>query len=242
MADYGFRARNGSNEIQIDSTYKNFALRDKGVITASEGWFHGNFRQANAYTARNAGIVAFRSNGAATLYGMSPSGSGMSLNFLGYQPGGTPVTIWWYVFDEPIEASIPSGERYGMVVKNASWVKTFDSRIDYMRMADFWSGTANDIPSTSSGLPPSFALRVYPGITPAIIQGNMCNSQTEVPIGVGPGVQFMQFRMWQMAKQDGGTIGQTICVEDYGPSATPSNWPDIRRTQFSSTIIDVTGL
>lgn len=86
MADYGFRARNGSNEIQIDSTYKNFALRDKGVITASEGWFHVNFRQANAYTARNTGVVAFRSNGAATLYGMSPSGSGMSLNFLGYQP------------------------------------------------------------------------------------------------------------------------------------------------------------
>lgn len=61
MADYGFRARNGSNEIQIDSTYKNFALRDKGVITASEGWFHVNFRQANAYTARNTGVVAFRS-------------------------------------------------------------------------------------------------------------------------------------------------------------------------------------
>ncbi|MNX70682.1 hypothetical protein D3C86_1019530 [compost metagenome] len=245
MPDYGLRARNGMNEIQVDSTFSNFSLKAKGVAVTNANWFHGNFRTVNVFVPFGTGVVAYRGDGPCCLYGLSPAPGGMYINFIAYVSRGAgmgDVTINWYLFDAPQSNLIPAGQNYGLRVKDAAGVVTFDGRIDYMRLHAVRSGSALDIPSTSSGLAPTYNEAVYPGIVPAIIEANTTNSQEEVAIGVGPGVQFMQFRIWQMTRQSGGLIGLTQTVEDYGPNTMPSNWPSLRRSRFDMTVIDVSGL
>ncbi|AUZ18235.1 hypothetical protein I6I07_19540 [Achromobacter deleyi] len=242
MADFGQRIRNGINEVQIDSTFKNLALRMKGTAVASSPWFHVNYRQVIVSLPASSGMIAYRANGPCCIYGMDTSGGTLKVAFLTYKPSSaTPdITVNWYLFDEP--GLVPVAPDYGRRVRNSSGVVTYDSRLPYMKFNAFLVGTDKDLPSTSSGLSPNFTYWAYPGILPAIVQGNLVNSQTEVPVGVGPNTPWMQFRFWQMMVQNGPMIGSTICVEDYGPSSTPSGWLDVRRQKFSMSIVDVSDL
>ncbi|WNO48538.1 hypothetical protein [Achromobacter phage ewik_TL4] len=237
MADYGFRARNGVNEVQIDSSYRSFALRQRGIAYANANSIHVNFKFATVVIPYSLGMIAFRCARPCTLASITPSGGNMVANFLVYTQGGVGEPVYWYLFDEPNYGQMFSGN-YAMRIKNAAGQITHDSRMDYLKFAGFNSGTLASLPTTSSGLNPNYAFFVYPGTLPAVIQGVTCSSQEEVPVGIS-NPEYMQFYFWQMFCQTGTSIGTTLCVQDFGPSNMPSNLLSIRRENFSITVIDV---
>lgn len=237
MADYGFRAINGVNEVQIDSTYRNLSLRSKGTAFANLASAHVNFKFAQIVVPDNQGMIAFRCPAPCVIASIYPGGGGLVVNFLVYAQDGAVNPVYWYLFDQPVYSSL-SGN-YGMRIKDAAGNITHDSRMDYMKFTDFVSGTLSQLPTTSSGLAPQYLFFVKPGTLPAVLQGVTCSSQTEVPIGVGSGVQYMQFFFWQMFAQINDAIGTAWCVQDFGPSTIPGNVVDIRRENFTITIIDV---
>ncbi|AJD82860.1 hypothetical protein AVV27_gp27 [Achromobacter phage 83-24] len=238
MADYGFRARNGVNEVQLDSTYKNFSLLARGIAYATQAAIHVNFKFATVVVPPTIGMVGFRCARPCTLASIYPSGGNLVLSFLVHSPGVSGEPVYWYLFDEPVYGSSMGGN-YAMRLKNAAGQITHDSRMDYMKFSGFDSGTLTDLPTTQSGGAPNYRFVTYPGTLPAVVQGITCSSQEEVPIGVGPGVQYMQFYFWQMFAQINQSIGTTLCVQDFGPSTTPVNILSIRRENYSFTVIDV---
>lgn len=235
MSDYGLRVLNGSNEVQIDSTYRNFSLRSKGAAVANLNANHVNFRFAQIVIPNGLGMIAFRCAIPCCVASIYPSGGNLVVNFKVYTPNQAIHTVYWYLFDDPNYTAI-SGN-YGMRIKDAGGNVTHDSRMDYMKFSGFVNGVNGP---NGPILPyPNFSYTTYPGTVPAVIQSTTISSQTEVPIGVGPGVQFMEFFIWQMYIQAGESIGSCMCNEDYGPYTEPTNLPSISRNNYTYTVVDV---
>lgn len=235
MADYGFRAINGVNEVQIDSTYKNLSLRAKGAATANLNANHINFRFAQIVIPNNTGMIAFRCPIPCVIASIYPSGGNLVINFKVYTPDQSIHTVYWYLFDEPVYTAL-SGN-YGMRIKNSGGGITHDSRMDYMKFSGFVSGTNG--PNGPILNYPTYYFSTFPGTLPAVLQAVTCSTQIEVPIGVGPGVQFMEFFIWQMFAQINDSIGTCMCNEDYGPYTDPTNLLNIDRNGYAFTVIDV---
>lgn len=236
MADYGFWAKNGSNEIQIDSTYRNFSLRYKGVAVANLNAQVPDLKFAQVVLPANNGMMAFRCAAPCVLASVYPSGSNYVYNFLVYSQGSTGYSVYWYLFDEP-NYGIPYTGPYGMRIKNSSGVITHDSRMDYMKFSGVISGTLSSMPITNSGNP-NYAYYTFPGTLPAVVMGVTCSSQEEVVVGIS-NPEYMQFYIWQFFGQVGTSIGTTMWAEVYGPYSQPTNTIAIQRENWSMTVIDV---
>jgi len=244
MADYGFRAVNPDGTVQVDSQFRNLAFRASGSASLSSSpvafWRYGSAVVPNG----NGRIIAWRCNYPAALTHASTSGDNITLNFRSYTgPSNSAApTLTWYLFDEPGAVSIPSNQFYGMIVRDAAGNKTYDSRIPYAKWVDQISGTSSGMPLAQNGSSPSFTNYSYPGMVPAVVQGNLSTYVAEVPTNVGNHPDFMSIFQAVMARQSGSTLSLASCGLGVGPYQTPTNTPTVSRPNWSYTIIDVSGL
>ncbi|TQJ97333.1 hypothetical protein [Achromobacter sp. SLBN-14] len=243
MADYGLQVRNESNLIQIDSTFQNLAFWTKGVAVASQATGFSSWRSGTItvpYTPASA--FAFRADFPTFILNTVISGSTMQVDFLSYIVGGSAATIYWYLFAPPNFTGFPAGQNYGLRVKNAAGVSSFDSRNQYMKYLASLSGIDTDLPVTQDNAPPQFLSYTMPvGAVPAVLQGNLATNIAEVPTGVSL-PDFMFFWQSSCVRQSGSVIGVASCVRVQGPYQQPINPPQMRRQPWNYTVIDVGGL
>lgn len=243
MADYGLRVRNGALITQIDSTYRNLAFWTKGTAIANQATGFLSWRSVSftvPYT--NACAFAWRSNFPAFVMSSTFSGNSMTVTFLAYIVGGSAATINWYVFAPPDITGFPSGQVYGLRVKDAAGRRAFDSRNQYMKYLAMIGGTSTDIPTTQDNAPPEFLNYQMPvGTVPAVLQGNICTYVQEVPTGVSI-PDYMFFWVNGCIRQSGATLNVAQAARVQGPYQQPINPPVIRRPLWNFTVIDVSGL
>lgn len=244
MADFGLRVRNNSLITQIDSTFRNLSFWTKGTAVANQPTGFGSWRYATfnvPYSTSSA--FAWRADFPSFVMSAGISGGTMTVTILSYIVGGSQATINWYVFATPDTTGFPGGQVYGLRVKDAAGGKSFDSRNQYMKYVGAVGGVAADIPTTQDNLPPEYLNYQMPlGSLPAVLQGNLATTITEVPVGVGPGVQYMFFWQSSCVRQSGSTINVAKCVRVQGPYNDPTNPPQITRDPWNYTVIDVNGL
>lgn len=243
MADYGLRVRNAALQTQIDSTYRNLSFWTKGSAIANVPTGFLSWRSVTftvPYTSACA--FAWRCDFPAFLAGSSFSGSTMTVSFLVYIVGGSAGTINWYVFAPPEATGYPAGQYYGLKVKDAFGRTCFDSRNQYMKYLGALAGIEKDIPITQDNASPEFLNFQMPvGTLPAVLQGNLSTTIAEVPVGIS-NPDYMFFWTAACARQFGASINVAHCVRVQGPYQHPINPPQITRSPWSYTVVDVAGL
>lgn len=242
MADYGLRVRNSQSVLQIDSTYQNLAYRTKGVLTAGSGTGFSSWANGSAVIPYSpTGALAWRADGPACLYSCVVSGGAMIATWGTYTAGrSSPVTIWWYLFDTPTIVGLPAGPGYGLRVKDANGVVTYDSRMAYLPYMTALRGTQNDLPVTQANLPPNErSFFIGNGVVPAVLQGNQSSFVVEAPTGVGPAPDFMFFAGESCVRQVSGALNLSYPTRVAGPYKDSLNVPSVQRPNWSYLVIDV---
>ncbi|WP_250467621.1 hypothetical protein [Caballeronia sp. GAFFF2] len=142
MADFGLKVVNANGFLQIDSTYANLGLRQKGSITSggaatANGWYAATLTVAYGVSP----MLAVRpASGQCVLVSTSVSGSNITYKFY-CNASGVAITYW--LFDSP--AGITGSGSYGLIVRNSSGSPVFDSRMSYLRILDFINGTGTNV-------------------------------------------------------------------------------------------------
>jgi len=230
MADYGWRVSNpGTNLIQVDSSYKNLALRAKYTVAFPAGSMP--FRRAELSIPMSPnGVIAWRCDQpAAYVYR-----SGNTCVF--WSPGGFPPgTLTVYVFDEPQYS--PLYGNYGVRSKDAAWGVTFDSRYKYMKLQDLYQGSIIGAPVNET-----FS-RTYARL-PAIVQGNLAYVHAWLQIGVSPPFQYIETMTMQYVSTPGAGTVTWHLVQHAQPMTLfpPPGFIDTQQMTRSHTIMDVAGL
>lgn len=179
MADFGLRVVNSSGYVQIDSTYKNLALRESGTVvsggssTGNTGWYAAT----PTTVAGTCPVIAFRASNTCFMRYSVVSGNQITYYFFCQ---GAGVSVQYWIFDDPAAAT-PSGS-YGLIVKDGAGAKVFDSRLTYMRVIDALSGAASsaaDDPWTNG-----FS-RSYSGV-PAVVQGQLFSEVLNAIVSTPP--------------------------------------------------------
>lgn len=145
----GARILNTSGTVQIDQTYKNLALKQKGQITTGSDGINPslvNFRQKILRVTATFPLMALQSSVYAVVdyvYRVNAN----TWDFYIRTSGTTAVTLTYYLFDQP---GTPT-QNYGLRVFNpVNGQLTYHSEFKYLRIADqisgdIWrTGRAND--------------------------------------------------------------------------------------------------
>ena len=140
--DYGFKAANNDNVLQIDNTFKNFRFREKRTVVTNVAYSSTN----SSYTAASFTIsgtarpvVAHRNTFATSVIGPYPSGSNYQCLIAVNRAMGQSFPIW--IFDDSPPANTPGS--YGMIVKNASSQRIFNSQNEWLKPTSIVLGTAS---------------------------------------------------------------------------------------------------
>ncbi|MDR5825780.1 hypothetical protein [Caballeronia sp. LZ043] len=165
MADFGLQVFNSSGNVQIDSTFKNLGLREKGTVVSGgspsggTGWYLATL----TVSAGISPLIAWRSSGKCYLRYSTVSGSSITYYF---HCQGAGVSVQYWIFDDLATATL-SGN-YGLQVFNSAGGLVFDSRTKYMRVVDTLSS-----PGGLSGEPMDTGITRSYGGTPAVVQGQL---------------------------------------------------------------------
>lgn len=132
----GYQAQNVGGFIQIDETYRNFALRQKGLIAALPSTNVGNVYAGTLWdyvvtVTADFPVVAIAPGSslyACHLQYATRSGSNWTFHF--YTLGGGPGPAYYYVFDVP--QPVPGA--YGLEVFTAGVALAFSAAHKYMRV------------------------------------------------------------------------------------------------------------
>lgn len=186
---YGIRIRNASGSVQIDEKYKNFALRQKIITSAT--WnvdTSGYFWVAEVTTTNEMGLIAFNCASRVTHFDNFNNGDGTYNNrFVTPFLGGSPPAITFYVFGEP--SVVPSGGRYGMVVRNpATGVIVFNDRDKFMRVRHVVSTLNVDITVPSGKVYATCIANPGKSRQIATIGGNRVRNDTQTGTVISGGV------------------------------------------------------
>lgn len=140
MADYGMRARNGENFLQIDGAYTNYRFRERRTVTTIARYGNlGNFSYAEVGISGGASVrpVIAHKNAFYTQV-MGPTANGAdSFAWVAVEGGvGTTFDIW--IFDSAPPVNTPGD--YGLRVKKADWGIAFNSQLDWFKPVSEASG------------------------------------------------------------------------------------------------------
>ncbi|BBP95976.1 hypothetical protein BSFA1_11050 [Burkholderia sp. SFA1] len=234
MSDFGLQLFNSSGNLQIDSTFKNLGLREKGT-TRSGGSPAGNmgwYWATVTTSVGNAPMIAFRSSSKCYLRYSSISGSQITYWF---HCLGTGVTVQYWIFDDPSLATL-SGN-YGLQVFNASGSKVFDSRTKYMRVIDSISAAGSSGDALDNGF-----TRSYSG-TPAVVQGQLRTRITNTAAGSPPNMTIVTVMFAPAVSFSGGDVSwkteTVVTVNTTGQSGVPEGQA---RTAYDYLVLDVSGI
>lgn len=232
MADYGLKLVNASGFVQIDSTYKNLALRETGTVVSggaavgSTGWYAATLTTS----AGTSPVIAFRCSSPCFIRYSAASGGTRTYYFMCY---GSGVSVQYWIFDDP--AGITGSGTYGLVVNNASGAKVFDSRMKYMRVIDTLSGTSSY--ATGDPLVNGFS-RSYAG-TPAVVQGQLYSQIINQAVGTAP--VFTISSIWLAAAAT--TSGNTVTWKTENPNTVQSQTSVVPQSQqhanYDYLVLDV---
>ncbi|MDR5801213.1 hypothetical protein [Caballeronia sp. LZ001] len=178
MPDFGLQVYNQSNVLQIDSTYKNLALRAKGSVAATTATAQGDWFYATVTVSAGVSpVMAFRCPVACYLRQTTIANGNITYLFL--VKGNSQIVQYW-IFDDPVQAT-RSGN-YGLQVFNSAGSLVFDSRSKYMRVLDSVRGNGNLSDPIEAGF-----TRSYSGL-PAVVQGQLRFRVTNNATGQPPAI------------------------------------------------------
>jgi hypothetical protein len=237
MADFGLQLFNSSGNVQIDSTYKNLGLREKGSVVSSSsapigstGFYYATFTTV----AGTCPVVAFRSNGTCYLSHSTTSGNSTTYYF---SCSAANVTVQYWIFDDL--ANVTLSGNYGLQVFNAAGGKVFDSRSKYMRIVDLVRGTNE----ASNGAMASGFTQSYSGL-PAVVQGQLYYYLTYGIIGASSAPYTVQ-RILTAATvtfPSGGVTWQSKTA-DVSVFTNQSSLPDSRtHRSYDYLVLDVSNI
>lgn len=239
MGDYGIRIRNGRS-IQVDSTYKNLALRSSGSVGTTSGAGVAGWSLARFSAPISAGFVAWRCNRPAWLLSSLPQGDTYLHTFRVYTEVEGAGTLYFYIFDEPRYGQMAANQHYGLRVRNAQGEVTFDSRMKYMRGLGQISGRHADLPVyqyTGGGFKDFY----FGSAVPAVLQANLAIRIDHQPTGPGPNPGWMSITASSCVKQEAGYLRLASCASVVGPSSTQPTDPNFDRDTWTYFVVDVSG-
>lgn len=139
MADAGLTVYNDSSTIQIDSTFMNYGLVSKGVLTFQipDASVPSPTPPKITVTGRNP-LIAYRSDITVSPV-RSKSGNSFVFEFQVFSKSVQPQTktIEYFIYDEPVGQGT-----YGLQVFDANGKLVFDSSRPYMKVLDVIDRTA----------------------------------------------------------------------------------------------------
>ncbi|SAK71373.1 hypothetical protein AWB80_03814 [Caballeronia pedi] len=233
MADFGLQVLNSSGNVQIDSTFKNLALREKGTLTSggseqgNTGWYFASVTTAVGTSP----IIAFRSSAKCYLRYSAISGSQITYFF---HCQGSGVAVQYWIFDDPSLATM-SGN-YGLQVFNNVGSVVFDSRTKYMRVIDTLSS-----PGSITGDPIDSGIsRSYSG-TPAVVQGQLRYIISNNAVGTPPNVSVISVLTVPAVSFSGGAV--TWKADNPATTQFTGNVPEGQNhTPYDYMVLDVSGI
>jgi hypothetical protein len=232
----GVQIRNTNNVVQIDTSYQNFALRQKGTVVSGSTNVGGTGWSQATITVPSSVVIAFRCAAQCYISSSSASGGNKTVTFW---VNGLSVSIDWFAFDTPDLGQSYAGS-YGLKIRRPDGSVAFDSRMKYMRVIGQLSGggpTAN-INETHN----------YSGTSPAIVQGQARYISTLVPL-TGTGNPTDPPGQYVFRACVGSVSGSSVTLIDANPGAhtydrisqAPSGLASAQY-YFDFLVIDVTSL
>lgn len=197
MSEAGLQIFNADGQtVTIDSTYRNLALRTKGVASTSTSTGFASYIDFTV-SGLTMPIIATK-----TAFGSTASvanlGNG-TFSFRIYASGGTGTQVPYYIFDVPLGTD----SRHGFEVFDGAGNLTFDAiGGKYLRVVDFLQMPADTSKSYQPGLDYAcvfndFGLRVEPPAKNVRIYGSRINaeivSSTLLVIDTYAGSSFMYY-------------------------------------------------
>lgn len=232
MADYGLKvvSQTGGGT-QIGSDYANYAYRAHGTAHITN-FYAGAWRYGNVTVPGSTGVVALRGDCPACLLGMYRSGANTVMQILIDSSPGIAPYVTWYVFNDPANAPVGASDKYGLLVKDASGIITYDSRKKYLRFLD------SHVKQAYPKYPSSNTYSYTSGAVPAVIQGNLGTSLFEAPTSLGV-PDFMEFRTADFFRVDGNRVIVYSSHTADGPYQKARNPPQIYKRNGTYTMVDV---
>jgi hypothetical protein len=211
MADAGLRVFGDSGVFQIDNTYRNLSLREKGTfVTTSNMYSSVSVAQISARTGFTSPILAVGGSVLSQPIVLYDSGTGrFSFAVRASGPIGTQVPYW--IFDVPPP---PPASGAGIRVWNASGQLVFDSSLPPLRVVKF--SVNSDNPNFSGQAGRSYAV------------AHVRNGYRQVTIE-------QQTVRATMTRVNGSTVdGAPVAIQD------TDNTPTTLIVPMNSLVIDVT--
>lgn len=156
----GLRIRNNGNILQIDGTYRNSELIQKGTLALNQSDVNGRgwFGSISLPASKSMTFIAFRA-ASPGIYWQLQNATTMQVFSGSKAPTPQPPDITYYIFGEP---DIPISGGVGLIVRNAATGQVaYNSRKKYLRILQ----PINQQIPVDSGL-----TLTYPGKTVAICQ------------------------------------------------------------------------
>jgi hypothetical protein len=226
--DYGLIIKNDSGEVQIDSTYKNYALAEAGSYTVSRGFdkleFDDSISTYGAIIVTKADANGW--NKFSKFWEDAGSFTHVTIYNGNYYHTGAEqslveFTLYWRAYTPDYKETLPT---YGMVVKNPDGDVVFSSEDQYLKIVDAYTGSCTW--DFGSGETPT-----YDDITVADADNNYffltdwCADQRDE--GAAPSDMIYSFRGFK--KINSTTIRVGVFRAHCGPSGTNPdifNWVD----------------
>jgi hypothetical protein len=147
MADAGLQIINDSGSVQIDQTYRNLCLRQKGTLTTTAnlpagGSSYGSFNVTGLTTP----IIAIGGSAQATVQTYWDSANARH-SFLISTQGGIGTSVPYYIFDVPAEL----GSAYGFQVRDSTNKLIFDALQQPLRVRGFYVNQSANVSNLTSG-------------------------------------------------------------------------------------------
>ena len=145
MSDYGLLVKNDSEDIQIDSTYRNLSLDESD--TSESILFDNTNGISVALTASSlVPLIAIRPSTTryVALKGYHKTGSNFDAFLMHPESHDWPYSAIYIDWKSYRENRSASGEDYGLLVYNASGGLCFDSGLEYLKIREVHSITLGD--------------------------------------------------------------------------------------------------
>jgi hypothetical protein len=146
MPSAGLQIINDGGSFQIDQTYRNLCLRQKGTAVTSSTLSSGSSYASFNVTGLTSPIIAIGGSATASVqtYWDAPNSRH---GFLISANGAVGTSVPYYIFDVPTEL----GATYGFQVRDASGVLLFDATQPPLRVRGFYRNQSANVSSLASG-------------------------------------------------------------------------------------------
>lgn len=146
MANAGLQIINDGGSFQIDQTYRNLCLREKGTIATTATLSSGSSYVSFNRTGLTSPIIAVGGSATASVQTYWDAANSRH-GFLISVNGAIGTSVTFYIFDVPKDL----GATYGFQVRDASGVLLFDATQPPLRVRGFYPNQSASVSSLAAG-------------------------------------------------------------------------------------------